>query len=120
MAIRYQNFIVSTIVAAAILGIVVYTKSEATYFLTIVGTIGLWIAAGLMMVLRFASFISREGFGYIFIGTANFSLGLLSIYLYLIGKVNEGLPQFMCVNLLLGLVLLLDGLILKRKPYEVV
>jgi hypothetical protein len=46
------------------------------------------------------------------------SLGLLSVYLYLAGNVNEGLPQFMCVNLLLGLVLLLDGLILKRKPYE--
>jgi hypothetical protein len=68
--------------------------------------------------MRLAFFISRQSFIYLWVGTVNLGFGLSSIYLYFFGNANFGLPQTLSINLTCGLILLIDGLILRRKPHE--
>jgi hypothetical protein len=76
------------------------------------------ILAGLYLALRFSNFIRREQFIYIFIGSFNFSLGIHAIVVYLLGYQLVAYPEIMSANLAIGLIMLIDALLLKRKPYE--
>jgi hypothetical protein len=118
MAIRYSNFVVSTIVSAIFIGGVILANNGWIFFLSVFGTIGLWILGALLIVLRFASFAPREGFWYILLGAMNFWLGLLSIVLYVRGSVTADMPKFMSISLIIGLFMLIDALFLSRKPWE--
>jgi len=115
---RFQNFIASLILVLSIFGVSTLFHPGMIFLLEMLAHFGFLILGGLFLVLRLTAFASRERFLYILIGTANLCLGLLAFYLYLTGKVNEGMPQTMTINCILGMILLIDALLLKRKPYE--
>jgi hypothetical protein len=105
-----------TIIISSILAIVF--PAGMIFLLQISAHFAFLVLGGLFLVLRFTAFTLRESLLYILIGTVNTFLGVLSLILFISGKVNQGMPENMSINLLLGVVMLIDALLLKRKTYE--
>jgi hypothetical protein len=76
------------------------------------------ILGGVFLALRFSNFVRREQFSYVFIANFNFVLGLHAIVIYFLGYTTLAYPEIMSANLAVGSLMLLDALLLKRKPYE--
>ena len=79
---------------------------------------GLIALALLLMAFRFSGFCAREGFWYVFAGIANLWVGVWSVALFGTGFVNGSMPETFIINLVLGTIMLADGLLLPRKPWE--
>lgn len=45
-------------------------------------------------------------------------LGMSSLLIFLAGDVNINYPEMMSANLVVGIVMLVDALLLKRRSYE--
>lgn len=118
MTIRFRNFIIAIILTGVILGIASILNQQWIFLLSNFGAIGLSVFGALLLILRFSSFISRQSFWYILFGTMNLSLGVVFILRIMMSKNNQGLPEFTCISTTIGLILLVDSLLLKRKPYE--
>ena len=119
MVPRIRVFIWSAVLTIVSVSICSLVFSAGWIYLLEVSTHFLFLAlAVIFLVLRLTFFLSREQFIYIFTGTMNLGLGLLSLGSYLIGYVTKDFPEMMSINLLLGLIMLIDALVLKRRPYE--
>lgn len=119
MKARFTSLVVSVLLLLIVTGISgLLLSAEWVFLLLEFGHFLFLIGSALFLVLRFTYFMRREQFIYIFVGTVNVWLGLLALYLYWFGHMNIGLLQTMVINFLLGLIMLVDALLLKRKPYE--
>jgi len=96
-----------------------FIKNELIYFLMEVSHYLFLILAGLFLALRFSNFVRREQFVYIFIASFNLGFGIHAIVVYLLGYVIIAYPEIMSANLTAGLIMSVDALLLKRKPYEI-
>jgi len=115
---RFKTFIVSFILAIAIITSCGFLPGGSIYLLVIIGHFLFLILSGLFLALRFSNFVYRQHFIYVFIATFNLSLGLHAIVVYLLGYVTINYPEMMSANLVVGILMLVDALLLKRKPYE--
>jgi len=115
---RFKAFISSFILAMAIIGLCGLLPADWIYLLVIVGHFLFLILAGILLALRFGFFVYRQQFTYIFVATFNFCLGVYAVLVYLMGLTNINYPGMMSANLIAGIILLIDALLLKRKPYE--
>ncbi|MBN8853357.1 MAG: hypothetical protein BGO55_12535 [Sphingobacteriales bacterium 50-39] len=119
MKSRFKTFIFSVILATALISSCGWFLSAGwIYLLVIIGHFLFLILAGILLALRFSFFVYRQQFFYIFIATFNLCLGFHAVFSYLFGPVNINYPEMMSINLLVGMVMLVDALLLKRKPYE--
>lgn len=116
---RFKNFIISTILATVFITTCGWSLSAGWIYLLVITSHFLFlIVAGILLALRFSFFVYRQQFIYIFTATFNLILGVHAVFAYLFGPVNINYPEMMSINLLVGIVMLIDALLLKRKPYE--
>jgi len=115
---RIKTFFVAFVLSMIIITAAGFFSDGAVYFLVMLSHFLFLILAGLFLALRFANFVYRQQFIYIFIATLNLSLGLHAVVVYLLGYVIIGYPEMMSANFSFGVLLLIDALFLKRKPYE--
>jgi len=115
---RFKTFIFSFILAMAIIGLCGLLSADWIYLLSIVGHFLFLVLAGILLALRFGFFVYRQQFAYIFVATFNLCLGVHAVLIYLIGLLNINYPEMMSANLVAGIILLIDALLLKRRPYE--
>jgi hypothetical protein len=116
---QIKNLVYSTILAIVLIGSCGrFLSSAQLYVLEISAHFLFLILAGIWIALRFAFIVYRQQFLYIFIATFNLYLGLSAVLVYLIGQVLINYPEMMSINLLVGAIMLVDALLLKRKPYE--
>jgi len=114
-----KNSIYSAILAVALIASCGWLFSTAQLYVLEISVHFLFLfLAGILISLRFAFIVNRQQFVYIFTATFNLSLGLSAVLAYLIGQVLISYPEMMSINLLVGAVMLVDALLLKRKPYE--
>lgn len=119
MKLRYKIFIISiTLATVFIISCGWFLSVGWIYIFVIAGHFLFLILAGLLIALRFSFFVYRQHFAYIFTATFNLCLGIHAIFSYLFGPVNINYPEMMSINLLVGAIMLVDALLLKRKPYE--
>lgn len=116
---RFKNFTISIILATALITTCGWFLSAGWIYLLVITSHFLFlIVAGILLALRFSFFVYRQQFIYIFAATFNLILGVHAVFTYLFGPVNINYPEMMSINVLVGIVMLIDALLLKRKPYE--
>ena len=119
MKSRFKIFIISFILASTFISSCGWFLPVGWLYLSVIASHFLFlILAGVLLALRFSFFVKRQQFVYIFIATFNICLGLHALFSYLFGPVNINYPEMMSINTLVGAIMLVDALLLKRKPYE--
>ena len=116
---RFKAFIFSSIISTAFITFCgLFLSAGWIYLLVIISHFLFLILAGILFALRFSFFVRRQQFAYISTATFNLCLGLHAVFAYLFGPVNINYPEMMSINFLVGALMLVDALLLKRKPYE--
>lgn len=115
---KLRNIALSLILVALWICLILFLSAKgnensgdisALYIWTKISGLLAGFAGLLMLALRIFKVITRDQyFLYPFLGTANMVLGLLSVYFYLVGKINLVALHDTIPNLFVGVVVMAD------------